>query len=111
MPNSAEVAATNRRADVVGIHSLDHFSLSVPDLAQAQAFYTAFGLDVRNAPHGFDLRTAGHAHRWGTYREGRQKKLGRHVLGSNYFTTCAIRGAATASTRTTSITCRPRISP
>ena len=31
----------------VGIHSLDQFVLSVPDLKTAQHFYTTFGLDVR----------------------------------------------------------------
>jgi catechol 2,3-dioxygenase len=61
--------------DTAAVHSLDTFSLTVPDLAEAAAFYTAFGLDVRNAPHGFDLYTFGHPHRWGTYREGPRKKL------------------------------------
>jgi catechol 2,3-dioxygenase-like lactoylglutathione lyase family enzyme len=77
MPDSA-----NRRTDVLGIHSLDHFSLTVPDLAQAQKFYTTFGLDVRNGPAGFDLYTSGHPHRWGTFREGKQKKLNHLTFGA-----------------------------
>jgi catechol 2,3-dioxygenase-like lactoylglutathione lyase family enzyme len=64
------------------IHSLDHWSLSVPDLAEAQAFYTTFGLDVRNAPGGFDLHTFGQQHRWGTYREGARKKLDHLSFGA-----------------------------
>ncbi len=78
MPHSA----SNRRADVLGVHSLDHFSLTVPDLAQAQKFYTSFGLDVRNARSGFDLHTTGHKHRWGTFREGPQKKLNHLSFGA-----------------------------
>src|SRR4051812_1674850 len=31
----------------VGVHSLDQFVLTVPDLASAQRFYGSFGLDVR----------------------------------------------------------------
>jgi catechol 2,3-dioxygenase len=75
MSDSAQQSTLHRRAGVVGVHSLDHFSVSVPDLAVAQAFYTTFGLDVRNAASGFDLYTTGHPHRWGTFREGPQKKL------------------------------------
>ena len=30
----------------LGVHSLDHFVLAVPDLAPAQRFYSDFGLDV-----------------------------------------------------------------
>jgi catechol 2,3-dioxygenase len=57
------------------VHSLDHYRLTVPDLDAARAFYTDFGLDVRNAAHGFDLSTVGAAHRWGVYREGPRKQL------------------------------------
>jgi hypothetical protein len=33
-----------RRTDLLGVHSLDHFCIAVPDLGEAQAFYGAFGL-------------------------------------------------------------------
>jgi catechol 2,3-dioxygenase-like lactoylglutathione lyase family enzyme len=65
----------HRQPGVLGIHSLDHFRLSVPDLAQAQAFYERFGLSTRNAPNGFDLHTAPDSHRRGTFREGPRKQL------------------------------------
>ena len=65
----------NRRTDLLGVHSLDHYCLSVPDLAEAEAFYTAFGLDVRNSAGGFELAAKGHPHRWGVYREGPHKQL------------------------------------
>ena len=38
---------TSRRPGVVAVHSVDRFVFTVPDLAEAQRFYTAFGLDVR----------------------------------------------------------------
>jgi catechol 2,3-dioxygenase-like lactoylglutathione lyase family enzyme len=64
-----------RQPGVLGVHSLDHFRLSVPKLSDAEAFYETFGLDVRDAPNGFDLHTAPDSHRWGTFREGPRKQL------------------------------------
>jgi len=65
----------NRRPGVVGAHSLDHYSLSVPDVDEAAAFYVRFGLDVRAKGDEFDLYTRGGAHRWGRYRPGAAKTL------------------------------------
>ncbi|QHE92553.1 metapyrocatechase [Pandoraea fibrosis] len=48
------------------VHSIDHFALNVPSLAQAQHFFTTFGLDVRDAiapERGLDLY-ATDGHRW-----------------------------------------------
>jgi len=50
--------APSRRAGVLGVHSLDHFSMSVPDLAAAKAFYESFGLDV------LGRQSAGALHAW-----------------------------------------------
>lgn len=36
-----------RREGEIGIHSLDHFSLHVPQMSQAEDFYSAFGLDLK----------------------------------------------------------------
>ncbi|MGB3431236.1 VOC family protein [Achromobacter sp.] len=47
-----------------GVHSIDHFALIVPDLAEAEKFLTAFGLDVRPAAGGLELRCAGDQHCW-----------------------------------------------
>lgn len=66
---------TFRRPDVLGVHSLDHFAISVPDLAEAKFFYTEFGLDVHETPDGLELFTFGHPHRWGIVRQGARKKL------------------------------------
>ena len=65
-----------RRPGVLGVHSLDHFSLTVPDLDKAKTFYETFGLDVRKEGKGIALHTHGHPHRWGTLSEsGPKKKL------------------------------------
>src|SRR6478736_4965493 len=50
----------------LGVHSLDHFVLAVPDLAPAQRFYSDFGLDVD---------AAGDDQRWGVVVEGNRKQL------------------------------------
>jgi catechol 2,3-dioxygenase len=36
-----------RRPGELGVHSVDHFNFVVPDLKQAQKFYTDFDLDLR----------------------------------------------------------------
>jgi catechol 2,3-dioxygenase-like lactoylglutathione lyase family enzyme len=63
-----------RRRDRLGIHSLDHFCFSVPDLAVAKQFYTAFGLDVRDEGDALHLYTFDHAHCWAIVRAGSARK-------------------------------------
>jgi catechol 2,3-dioxygenase-like lactoylglutathione lyase family enzyme len=53
-----------RRADTLAVHSLQRFVFSVPDLREAEKFYRAFGLDVRDKGGHLDLHTFGHPHRW-----------------------------------------------
>jgi catechol 2,3-dioxygenase len=65
----------HRRPGELGVHSLDHFHFSVPDLAHAQKFYSVFGLDVREQGDRLDIYTHGHPHRWGSVVEGLKKKL------------------------------------
>ncbi|MGH3670749.1 MAG: VOC family protein [Pseudonocardiaceae bacterium] len=64
-----------RRQGVLGAHSLDHFSLTVPNLDEAAAFYCKFGLDVREDGETLGLHTDRHPHRWGIIKEGSRKKL------------------------------------
>ena len=74
----AQTTRTDRHAQPgggPGIHSLDHFCLSVPDLAVARHFYAAFGLEVRERPGAFDLYTTGRDHRWATIVEGPVKRI------------------------------------
>jgi catechol 2,3-dioxygenase-like lactoylglutathione lyase family enzyme len=62
-------------AGPLGIHSVDHFCVAVPDLTQAQAFYTAFGLVPQSSGNSLDLHTSGSRHRWGRLVEGPRKVL------------------------------------
>src|ERR1700733_4402909 len=59
----------------IGIHSLDQFVLTVPDLKAAQHFYANFGLDVQESGTTLGLNTFGHDHRWGSVVEGGSKRL------------------------------------
>ena len=59
----------------VGVHSLDQFVLTVPDLKPAQNFYQQFGLDVREKDNSLQLHTFGHEHRWGSVAEGARKQI------------------------------------
>src|SRR5262245_58188756 len=65
----------------LGVHSLDHFVLSVPDLALAQRFYTDFGLAVEQTRDSLALKTFGHGQRWGMVVEGKRKKLSHILFG------------------------------
>ena len=56
----------SRRAGVHAVHSVNQFAFSVPDLAEAERFYVAFGLDVRAHNEQLDLYTFNHPHRWAT---------------------------------------------
>lgn len=67
--------APSRRPGVLGVHSLDHFALVVPDLAEAARYYTAFGLEVREQGSALYLHTHGHPHCWGVLTEGSRKSL------------------------------------
>ena len=65
-----------RRRNVLGVHSLNRFAFSVPDLAPAEQFYRAFGLDVRRMGDRLDLYTYGHPHCWGSiHANGKPKRL------------------------------------
>ena len=59
----------------LGVHSVDHFSLNVPDLAEAERFCRSFGMDVQ-AESAQLLRTAGKSHAWAVIAEGARKSLG-----------------------------------
>lgn len=66
---------------ILGVHSLDSFTFSVPNLAQAESFHRSFGLDVRQAGNGLALRTFGHGHSWCSITEGARKALGYLSFG------------------------------
>jgi hypothetical protein len=58
MNEEVDVEKGLRRPGVLGVHSRDHFALTVPDLAEATAFYTIFGLDVRPEGTGAAIYTS-----------------------------------------------------
>jgi len=68
------MAATLSQAGEAGVHSIDHFALTVPDIEAARRFFTAFGLGVQDrggelALHALDR------HCWGRIRAGSRKEL------------------------------------
>jgi catechol 2,3-dioxygenase len=72
----------SRRQDVLGVHSLDHFEFSVPDLNIAEQFYNQFGLDVRRSDRKIQLYTFGHSHRWVNVKHGPRKALSYLSFGA-----------------------------
>jgi catechol 2,3-dioxygenase len=72
----------SRRSDRLGIHSLDHVGLIVPDLAEARRFYEAFGLDVADRAGGLDVRAHGDDHVWIRIDAGAAKRLGYLSFGA-----------------------------
>jgi catechol 2,3-dioxygenase len=76
-----DTETVQRRPGVLGVHSLDHFAFTVPDLATAQAFYRNFGLDARAEGDKLALYTFGHEHRWGVLEEARGKNLQHLTFG------------------------------
>lgn len=64
-----------KRAGALGVHSIDHFGMQVPDLKVAKDFYDAFGLDVRETEAGLELWAFGNPHCWARIAEGPVKQL------------------------------------
>ncbi len=72
-----------KRERALGVHSLDRFGYEVPNLAVAEAFHRAFGLDVGEEGGALAIRTTHGPHRWGTIMEGPRKRL--HHLSFGLF--------------------------
>jgi len=69
-------AAIYRRPHALGVHSLDRFVFSVPDLEAAERFYRCFGLDVRRDGDRLDLAARDSPHVWGSvFANGQPKKI------------------------------------
>ena len=58
-----------------GVHSIDHFTLEVPDLALAKKFFDTFGLRVEEQQDGLHLHASASTHRWGRIVKGPRKRL------------------------------------
>ncbi len=65
----------------LGVHSIDHFALEVPDLLVEEQFLNAFGLRVENAGNRLLLRTTKNDHVWGVIVQGPRKKLAYVSMG------------------------------
>ncbi len=65
----------------LGVHSLDRFVLSVPDLAAAEHFYSEFGLNVAPSGNALALKTFGRDQQWGLVVEDKRKKLHHLAFG------------------------------
>ncbi|HSQ82452.1 MAG TPA: VOC family protein [Casimicrobiaceae bacterium] len=73
-----------RRPNTLGVHSLDRFVFSVPDLGAAERFYGAFGLDPRRDGNRLDLYAHGHPHCWGSVHANGQPKRLQHLCFGAY---------------------------
>ena len=69
------MSKTNFTEAAVGVHSIDHFALSVPDIQEEEHFLNAFGLGVERKPDRLLLRAAGSDQVWGIIVHGPKKKL------------------------------------
>ena len=61
--------------ELLAVHSLDRFEVALPDLAEAERFYSTFGLDVRRTQRGLSIAPHGSDHRVFDVVAGGQKKL------------------------------------
>ena len=65
-----------RRSGAIGVHSVHRFVFSVPELDEAERFYSAFGLETRRVGGRLDLHTSGNPHAWASvYGSGTTKRL------------------------------------
>ncbi|HEY2864484.1 MAG TPA: VOC family protein [Casimicrobiaceae bacterium] len=65
-----------RRPSALGVHSVNRFAFTVPDVGEAERFYHAFGLDVRRDSDRLDLFAHAHPHCWASvHGNGLGKKL------------------------------------
>jgi len=69
-----------RRRELIGVHSLDHFCIAVPDLAKAQTFYDAFGLKATPQGQTLALSASAQKHHWGRLVEGPRTKRGTEEM-------------------------------
>ena len=69
------LVGTVRRPDVLGVHSIAEFGLIVPDLGEAERFYSAFGLEARPLAGHLALGIEGQAGSVGLLSEGPRKAL------------------------------------
>ncbi|HLW91928.1 MAG TPA: VOC family protein [Roseiarcus sp.] len=72
----------SRRPGALGVHSLDGFAVTVPDLRAAETFYRTFGLDLKQEANGFGVYTEGSSHKWISVVEASKKRLHHLSFGA-----------------------------
>src|SRR5882757_5129373 len=77
-------ASLGRRPGMVGVHSVNQFVFTVPDLAVAEKFYAAFGLEVRRTPKSVQIYTVGNPNCWGEIFQGGEVKRMQYVTYGIY---------------------------
>lgn len=69
------IIGADGNAGMLGVHSLDTFSFTVPDLFVADEFHKSFGLVTRVRDGAVEILTEGSDHVWGRISEGPKKSL------------------------------------
>lgn len=64
-----------KRPGELGVHSMNHFSLAVPDITIAQDFYENFGLLLKTNGNTLEIYSEQSENCWGYITEGPKKKL------------------------------------
>lgn len=70
---------TSRRTGITAVHSVNRFVFSVPDLNEAEKFFTTFGLDPRRSGDHIDLYAHGHPHCWARIHAGTPVKTLQYI--------------------------------
>jgi hypothetical protein len=93
--------APKKDQSAIGVHSLDHFTLTVPDLKPAQRFYSDFGLEVREDGNALALRTYSGEQRWARSPRARARNCITYRLPASP-TICCVSKRAPRPTRSRS---------
>jgi catechol 2,3-dioxygenase-like lactoylglutathione lyase family enzyme len=71
----ASISNSSGNPNILAVHSVHEFVFCVPDLVEAEHFYSSFGLNVRIENGGRAIYTEGGNHRWATILQGPIKRL------------------------------------
>src|SRR5262252_618159 len=76
------VEAEKNNNELLGVHSVDHFGLVVPDLKPAEHFYSASGIEPVQVGNRLELRASASDHTWGKVTEGKRKHINYLSFGA-----------------------------
>lgn len=69
------------QSTLLAVHSVDHFVMTVPDLAEAKNYFELLGLEVKQEGDTLGLYCFGNLHRAGVLNQGAPKKLSGLCFG------------------------------